>query len=207
MGFAIIPVAVLLVLYYLTKNETLIATGGQDLEEQTAKKLRSLLNCHVFRNVLVPTSFGTTECDVVCATTRGVFIFECKYRSGNIIGNVREDNWHVTTKNNTFTMENPLKQNYYHVQAMSDFLAKQGVNTPVYSIPVILGEGSVNIVGEESIATPIFKSLTDFGKLKAYPEVVPPATANVAATLISAREGNRAELNAHASRVAARHAS
>lgn len=202
----LIPILVLAIMYHVVKGEDNTTTeNGNDLEERTVEKFRSVFNSPALRGVLLPTGAGTTECDVVCATTRGVFVAECKHRRDNVTGSVHADTWTILNPRQTFLMENPLKQNYYHVQAMKRYLESRGLNVPVHSVVVLIGKGSVSLSGENEISTKIVRSFEELNNLLAYPEVIPTDVAERCLQAIAEREATNEELAAHAARVQAKY--
>ena len=204
-----VPILILVVMYFVVKGEdNTISESGGDLEEKTAATLRTLFNGYVSKNVLLPINIGTTECDVVCATTRGVFVVECKHRKDSVTGSVHADTWAVTGRNQTFSMENPLKQNYYHCQAMMRFLENNGLpNIPVYNVVVMIGKGTVSLIGESGIQTKIYRSYSELNHLLSYPECVSPEIVERCRNIIAGQEGSDNELQAHTQRVMERYAS
>lgn len=202
----LIPLLVLAIMYHVVKGEDNTTTeNGNDLEERTVEKFRAVFNSPALRGVLLPIATGTTECDVVCITTRGVFVAECKHRRDNVAGSVHADTWTVLSPRQTYLMENPLKQNYYHVQAMKSYLESRGLNVPVHSVVVLIGKGTVSLTGENEISTKIIRSFEEIGSLLSYPETVPQDIAEQCFKAIAEREATNEELAAHKARIQAKY--
>ena len=85
------------------------------------------------RNLYIPRYDGSTsEIDVVYITTKGLFVIESKNYAGYIFGDDRSKNWTSTLyagktwygakkvdKNHFY---NPVKQNYAHMKALSNYM-------------------------------------------------------------------------------------
>lgn len=94
---------------------------GNLAEKEVSIILHSLgANYHVFDNVLLKTSKGTTQIDHVVISPFGIFVIETKSHKGMIFGNCYDKNWTQVLfkgkvqQNNTFY--SPYKQNYGHLR-------------------------------------------------------------------------------------------
>jgi restriction system protein len=75
------------------------------------------------RDVVIPTSNGTTQIDHVVLSVYGIFVVETKNFQGWIFGNPKESNWCQSLpggKKSRF--QNPLHQNFRHIQCLAEFL-------------------------------------------------------------------------------------
>lgn len=74
-------------------------------------------------NVTLDTSNGTTQIDHVIASRYGIFVIEAKYYQGWIFGSERQSEWTQSLPGGRkFKFQNPLRQNYRHIKALSEFL-------------------------------------------------------------------------------------
>lgn len=76
-----------------------------------------------FHNLIVPTDNGTTQIDNIIVSRFGIFVVEAKYFQGWIYGKEREEKWtHTLSSYSKYSFQNPLRQNYKHIKALSRLL-------------------------------------------------------------------------------------
>jgi hypothetical protein len=76
-----------------------------------------------FDDVIVPSPTGTTQIDHVLVAVSGIFVIETKNMTGWIYGRAEEATWtQVRRRGATHRFQNPLRQNYRHIRALSDHL-------------------------------------------------------------------------------------
>lgn len=75
---------------------------------------------HLARNVMLPTSDGTTQIDHIVVSRYGIFVIETKTYKGWIFGSEREPQWTQTVFRKKSRFQNPLRQNYQHTKTLSD---------------------------------------------------------------------------------------
>lgn len=74
-------------------------------------------------NVTLQTNNGTTQIDHVIASRHGIFVVETKNYQGWIFGSEKQAEWTQSLPGGRkFTFQNPLRQNYRHIKALSEFL-------------------------------------------------------------------------------------
>lgn len=119
--------------------------SGEKVERKTKLFLESNFKFPALQGVIFKTDYGmTSESDIIQVNKKGIFVVECKYRNGDISGSAKSDVWEVYERDGTKTMPNTVRQNFYHIKAMSNYLKEQNVeieDIPVYNISVIFGEG------------------------------------------------------------------
>ncbi len=95
-----------------------------ELETNLSQTLFLDLNeYHIFNNVLLTTSHGTTQIDHIIVSRYGIFVIETKNYSGWIYGKKYEKNWtHALNKNNKYIFPNPLRQNHAHTKGLAEVL-------------------------------------------------------------------------------------
>jgi hypothetical protein len=76
----------------------------------------------IFNNLIIKDSRGQTQIDHVIVSKYGIFVIEVKNYNGWIFGNENDEYWTqvVFKKKNKF--QNPLRQNYRHFMALSEYL-------------------------------------------------------------------------------------
>ncbi len=79
---------------------------------------------HSINNVTLNTKNGTTQIDHVIVSRYGIFVVEAKNYQGWIFGSADQAQWTQSLPGGAkFRFQNPLRQNYRHIKALSDFLA------------------------------------------------------------------------------------
>ena len=73
-------------------------------------------------NVTLPTPDGTTQIDHIFAARFGIFVLETKNIRGWIFGAENQARWTQRIYKQSFTFQNPLRQNYKHVKAVEAVL-------------------------------------------------------------------------------------
>ena len=88
-----------------------------------AAKIR--LDSQIYRsinNVTIPTANGTTQIDHVIVSKYGIFVVETKNIKGWIYGDEKQPQWTQVLFGKKYHFQNPLRQNYRHTKALSEFL-------------------------------------------------------------------------------------
>jgi restriction system protein len=92
---------------------------------------------HHFKNLILPTSRGTSEIDHLIVSRFGLFVIELKDRSGWIYGDENEAFWTAVHFKKKFKFQNPIHQNFGHLKALEEVL---GIGLrQMYSIIVFRG--------------------------------------------------------------------
>jgi len=74
-------------------------------------------------NVTLNTSNGTAQIDHIIASRYGIFVVETKNYQGWIFGGEKQSEWTQSFPGGKkFKFQNPLRQNYRHIKALSEFL-------------------------------------------------------------------------------------
>src|SRR3990172_2920809 len=77
---------------------------------------------HHFRNIILPTSRGSSEIDHLIVSPFGLFVIENKDRSGWIFGEESDRNWTAVHFETRYQFQNPLHQSFGHVKALEELL-------------------------------------------------------------------------------------
>ncbi len=77
---------------------------------------------HHFRNIILPTSRGSSEIDHLIVSPFGLFVIENKNYSGWIFGEESDRYWLAIYFKKRYQFQNPLHQNFGHVKALEELL-------------------------------------------------------------------------------------
>lgn len=90
-------------------------------------------------NVTLNTSNGTTQIDHVIVSRYGIFVVETKNYQGWIFGGEKQSEWTQSLPGGKkFKFQNPLRQNYRHIKALSEFLGLP--EEKFHSVVAFIGE-------------------------------------------------------------------
>ena len=76
----------------------------------------------VFNDVILPAGDGTTQVDHVVVADQGIFVIETKNYSGYIFADNYSQKWTQVLPGKKNQFQNPIRQNYLHVKAISNNL-------------------------------------------------------------------------------------
>ena len=113
--------------------------NGEELVTSTLRRLFKAPDYHLINHVTLKHRGGTTQIDHILVSRFGVFVIETKNYSGWIFGDANHDSWTQVTFNDKYRFQNPIRQNFGHVQAVQallDFLPA----TAIQSVVVFLGD-------------------------------------------------------------------
>jgi len=116
------------------------AFGETLLAAVLRRKLDALLY-HVLNDIYLPLDDGsTTQIDHVVVSPFGMFVIETKTYKGWIFGNPRDAQWTQVLHRRKSRFQNPLRQNYLHVQRLVRLM---GLRTDVvHSVVAFSGEAT-----------------------------------------------------------------
>jgi|TARA_A200000159_G_scaffold38471_1_gene34845 restriction system protein len=98
---------------------------------------------HLIKNVTLPTDDGSTQIDHIIVSKFGVFVVETKNMKGWIFGNPKQRMWTQKLYKHSSKFQNPLHQNYKHVQTLVSVL---GLNDDqVHSVIVFVGDSKAEL--------------------------------------------------------------
>ena len=88
-----------------------------------AAKLRLDPNVyHLLKDVTIPSEPGTTQIDHVIVSRFGLFVIETKNYKGWLFADAKDAKWTQVNFKQKHRFQNPLRQNYAHICALSDLL-------------------------------------------------------------------------------------
>ena len=160
-----------------TDGKEQIRSGG-DLEDAAAAAVKEIFGITPSCRILARRQDGTTaEIDVAAAVPQGVLCIECKYRNAAVNGGSESDMWKaVYADGRVFPMENPVRQNYYHVLALKRELGRHGnirKDIPVYSVCLVYAEGGCTVDMLKGYKTTfLIERPEEIAGLKKLPEVL-----------------------------------
>ena len=107
---------------------------GESIVAKTLKKLNPE-EYLILNDIMIETSFGTSQIDHVVISKRGIFVIETKHYSGLIFGNETNANWTQQFNRGKTLFHNPVMQNFSHVMALKSAL---GIDKDSLFIPIVV---------------------------------------------------------------------
>ena len=144
----LVSILILSVLYFL-KSPWFKGFAGEILVHISAKIHLKKDKYHVLRNVTVPTADGTTQIDHIIVSEYGVFVIETKNMKGWIFGGERQRTWTQKRFKYTKKFQNPLHQNYKHVETLKSML--ELTEQQIFSIVVFVGSSTFKTEMPENV--------------------------------------------------------
>ena len=89
-------------------------------------------------NVTLNASNGTTQIDQIIVSKFGIFVIEVKNLKGWIFGDEKAAKWTQVLYGKKYQFQNPLRQNFRHTKALSDFLGID--HSKIHSVVMFWGE-------------------------------------------------------------------
>jgi predicted RNA-binding Zn-ribbon protein involved in translation (DUF1610 family) len=77
---------------------------------------------HLLKDVTIPSKNGTTQIDHVIVSKFGLFVIETKNYRGWIFADAKSPKWTQVNFKQKHRFQNPLRQNYAHICALSELL-------------------------------------------------------------------------------------
>ena len=144
----LILIFILSVLYFL-KSPWFKGFAGEMMVHISAKIHLSKDKYHVLRNVTLPTADGTTQIDHIIVSEYGVFVIETKNMKGWIFGGGHQKQWTQKIFKYTNKFQNPLHQNYKHVETLKSILELN--DHQIFSIVVFVGSSTFKTEMPENV--------------------------------------------------------
>lgn len=88
----------------------------------------------VINDLMLKTTYGTSQIDHIVVSQYGIFVIETKNYSGWIYGGEHSEEWIKNVYGKKYKFRNPIKQNYAHIKALMEVL---GVTNIDIFIPII----------------------------------------------------------------------
>lgn len=96
--------------------------AGEGLVNLAAKLRLDPKVYHLLKDVTIPSKAGTTQIDHVIVSKFGLFVIETKNYKGWIFADAKDAQWTQVIFGQKHRFQNPLRQNYAHICALSDLL-------------------------------------------------------------------------------------
>lgn len=112
----IIILGILSVVFY----KKIVGAAGEFWVKRELKKLPK--EYKVLNDIMIRTNNQTHQIDHVVVSKFGIFIIETKQYNGTLIGNDYDKNWTFRAGKKKFYSNNPIHQNYGHMQALKEAL-------------------------------------------------------------------------------------
>ncbi|MBO7373296.1 MAG: NERD domain-containing protein [Oscillospiraceae bacterium] len=123
MGIGIIIIVIVILYFVVVRNKNYSTRKGKAGENRVSSILDRLpQNYYVINNVIVPTKTATSQIDHIVVSPYGVFVIETKNYSGWIFGSENSQKWKETFPTESHQFYNPIKQNWGHIYALSEYL-------------------------------------------------------------------------------------
>ena len=127
---------------------------GKFGEKRVARKLDWLSKEYLTLNdILLPTSYGTTQIDHIVVSPYGIFVIETKNYKGWIFGHENSEEWKQSLlgkkrfwgcSSEQHKLRNPIRQNAAHARAVKAILKEVG-DFPIIPIVVFADSAELNI--------------------------------------------------------------
>ena len=143
-----LSVLVLSVLYFL-KSLWFKGFAGEMMVHISAKIHLDKDRYHVLRNVTLPTADGTTQIDHIIVSEYGVFVIETKNMKGWIFGGASQRQWTQKIFKYTKKFQNPLHQNYKHVETLKSIL--ELTDRQIFSVVLFVGSNTFKTEMPENV--------------------------------------------------------
>ena len=125
--------------------------GEQIIEDNINKNID--IYHKIIKNVILNKDGKKTEVDIILITCTGIFVIESKNFNGYIYGNDKHRKWtQVLTRDEHNTFDNPIMQNQYHIDFISNNL---NLDQSYFYSYVVFGDNSKlqNITIDSNITT------------------------------------------------------
>lgn len=142
-------------------------SAGAAAERKVATELATLPQEEyiTLNDLMLTTSYGTTQIDHVVLSTHGVYVIETKNYSGIITGNEGSEQWEQNIYGYRYKTGNALRQNKVHIDTIIRH-ACLGSNVPVYNIVVFSRHAEFNIYHEHGEVVYIDELLSTIQRLR-----------------------------------------
>lgn len=162
----ILAIISIIIVVFLHKNvKNIIGLFGEHWTKEALRKL-PIDKYRVINNVLIYTNGNTHQIDHVVVSVYGIFSIETKQYNGYIIGNKYDKKWIRYAGNKRYYYENPIRQNYGHVKALSKLL---GIDeSKIYNIVCIPSNAKLKIKHDGELV----RNYTIVDKILSYKEII-----------------------------------
>ncbi len=139
----------LLVVVGILKSSWFKGFLGEFIVNISSKWLLDKNKYHLLKNVTLPTTDGTTQIDHIIVSIYGVFVVETKNMKGWIFGTENQRTWTQKIYKHSNKFQNPLHQNYKHVNTLEQLLGLK--KNQIHSLVVFVGDCTFKTVMPENV--------------------------------------------------------
>ena len=141
---------VALIAFGVWSRRTYASRRGDWTESRVAKELAKLPKDEyiVLNDLMLPTSYGTTQIDHVVLSRYGVYVIETKNYTGSLVGNEKSEHWEQNINGFMYKTGNALRQNKAHIAAVR-YHASVQANVPMHNIVVFANATDFDIYHDE----------------------------------------------------------
>jgi restriction system protein len=134
---------------YLLKSPWFKGIAGEFIVHILLKIQLDRNDYYILKDATLPTPGGSTQIDHIIVSKFGVFVIETKNMKGWIFGGAHQKTWTQKIYNYTNKFQNPLHQNYKHVETLRSIL---GLNDQqIISVIAFVGESTFKTVMPENV--------------------------------------------------------
>jgi hypothetical protein len=133
----LIPLAILAGIF---KSPWFNGMAGEFLVSTAARLFLPKDDYHLIKDVTLATDDGTTQIDHIIISRYGVFVIETKNMKGWIFGSANQRTWTQKIYKHTTRFQNPLHQNYKHVNTLEALLDIPAA--AIHSLVVFVGNST-----------------------------------------------------------------
>ncbi|MGP1412168.1 MAG: nuclease-related domain-containing protein [Peptoanaerobacter stomatis] len=171
MKFFILLILIILIIKYIIKNDEApkYCTKGDigEIDVRVELELLDQEKYYSFHDIMIEIDNRTTQIDHIVVSIYGIFVIETKNYNGFIRGNQYNSTWtQYLSKNNKFQFNNPLRQNYGHIKALSQKLNIQ--EDKFISIIAFGNDAKLDIEAKEKVVNirELYDTIMDFTTIK-----------------------------------------
>ncbi len=161
---SLIILSILFIIMLILLSKKIPQIKGKIGENVISQKLTQLPieKYIVFNDLLINTSYGTTQIDHVVLSEYGIFVIETKNYTGWILGGENSEEWTKNVYGNKYSFHNPLKQNYAHIKALMEKLC---ISSKSLFIPIVVFSNNAeikikttkNVINENELINTIYR--------------------------------------------------
>jgi Nuclease-related domain/Topoisomerase DNA binding C4 zinc finger len=145
--FVVVP---FLFIKALLKGKHRVSKGeaGENLVRKYIEKLAEYEGYEIsaFHDLYIPKGDSTTsQIDHVMVTDKGIFVIETKNYEGWIFGSEKAPHWTQTIYKHKQRFQNPLHQNYGHIESLKAFLGEKFTDIPYYSVVIFTNRSELKL--------------------------------------------------------------
>jgi restriction system protein len=155
-----------------------------------------------FHDVVVPSRNGTTQIDHVLVSIYGVFVLETKNYDGWIFGDEHAAKWTVSHFRKKFQFQNPLRQNFRHIQCLSEHLRLDAAK--FHSVVFFIGDAELKTPLPRNV---VAEGLSSYIRSFTAPIINPESVVSIVGALAALKANPTLTKAHHLESLASRHGS